>query len=145
MWSRKVKRNDIRSLADFQRPDALAHPERIELDVPRLDLVELARLDFEEPDRDRFPCLDLAYRAVRGSEAAPAVLNAVNEVAVEAFLDRRIPFPGIAALNAGVLEVHLAEHAGEHVATLEAVVAADAWARGAASEWLAKGESGGAG
>ena len=121
---------------------ALAHPERVELEVPRLDLVELSRLDFEAPDRARFPCLDLAYRAVSGSEAAPAVLNAANEVAVDAFLARQIAFPEIAALNEAVLEAHLADHSGQRVDGLEAVVAADAWARGAASEWLAKRESG---
>jgi 1-deoxy-D-xylulose-5-phosphate reductoisomerase len=120
---------------------ALAHPERIALDVRRLDLVELARLDFEAPDRGRFPCLGLAYRAVSGSEAAPAVLNAANEVAVAAFLDERIGFGQIASLNAAVLEAHLSAHAGERVVELDAVIAADAWARGAASEWLAKGES----
>ena len=120
---------------------ALAHPDRVELDVPRLDLVELARLDFEAPDRERFPCLDLAYRAVAGSEAAPAVLNAANEVAVEAFLGRRIAFPDIARLNGEVLEAHLADHAGQRVEALDEVVAADAWARGAASEWLAKSGS----
>jgi len=117
---------------------ALAYPERVELDVPRLDLVELSRLDFEEPDRERFPCLDLAYRAVSGSEAAPAVLNAANEVAVEAFLGRQIAFPEIAGLNTAVLDAHLADHAGERVDQLDEVVAADAWARGAATEWLAK-------
>ncbi len=117
---------------------ALAHPERVELDVPRLDLVELARLDFEEPDRERFPCLDLAYRAVSGSEAAPAILNAANEVAVEAFLARQIAFPEIAALNGSVLESHLSARAGQRVDDLDAVISADAWARGAASEWLAK-------
>ena len=119
---------------------ALAYPERVELDLPRLDLVELGRLDFEEPDRDRFPCLDLAYRAVSGSEAAPAVLNAANEVAVEAFLGRRIRFPEIARLNGAILEAHLADHAGQRVDDLEAAIAADAWARGAASEWLVKNE-----
>lgn len=121
---------------------ALAYPERVELDVPRLDLVELARLDFEEPDRARFPCLDLAYRAVSGSEAAPAVLNAANEVAVEAFLARQIGFPQIAGLNASVLDSHLSDHAGQRVDELDEVMAADAWARGAASEWLAKREQG---
>ncbi len=120
---------------------ALAYPARVELDVPQLDLVALSRLDFEEPDRDRFPCLDLAYRAVSGSEAAPAVLNAANEVAVEAFLARQIPFPDIAALNAGVLDAHLADHAGQQVDELDAVIVADAWARCAATEWLAKRES----
>ncbi len=124
---------------------ALAHPERVALDVPRLDLVELARLDFEAPDRARFPCLDLAYRAVAGSEAAPAVLNAANEVAVDAFLARRIAFPEIARLNGAILEAHLADHAGQRVEALDEVVAADAWARGAASEWLAKIEGGGNG
>ncbi len=119
---------------------ALAYPERVELDLPRLDLVELGRLDFEEPDRDRFPCLDLAYRAVSGSEAAPAVLNAANEVAVEAFLGRRIRFPEIARLNSAILEAHLAGHAGQRVDDLDAAIAADAWARGAASEWLVKNE-----
>jgi 1-deoxy-D-xylulose-5-phosphate reductoisomerase len=117
---------------------ALAHPNRIELDLPRLDLAELARLDFERPDRERFPCLDLAYRAVSGSEAAPAVLNAANEIAVAAFLERRIRFPGIAALNRAILESHLEDHLGEGVDTLDAIVEADLWARGAASEWLAK-------
>ena len=143
-----VEYRDRSVLAQLGLPDmrvpiavALAHPERVALDVPRLDLVEIARLDFEEPDRERFPCLDLAYRAVAGSEAAPAVLNAANEVAVEAFLSRRIAFPEIAALNAAVLEGHLDEHAGLRVDALEAVVSADAWARGAASEWLAKRES----
>ncbi len=117
---------------------ALAHPDRIELDLPRLDLTELARLDFEPPDRERFPCLDLAYRAVSGSEAAPAVLNAANEIAVGAFLERQIAFPEIAALNAAVLGAHLKDHLGVRVDDLDAVWAADDWARGAATEWLAK-------
>jgi 1-deoxy-D-xylulose-5-phosphate reductoisomerase len=117
---------------------ALAHPDRIELDLPRLELAELARLDFERPDRERFPCLDLAYRAVSGSEAAPAVLNAANEIAVAAFLERQIDFPAIADLNTAVLGAHLKDHLGERVDDLEAVLAADGWARGAASEWLAK-------
>ena len=115
---------------------ALAHPERIALDLPRLDLAELAQLDFEKPDRARFPCLDLAYRAVSGSEAAPAVLNAANEVAVGAFLDRQIGFPGIPALNAAILDLHLKDHLGQRVETLEEVVAADSWAREAAMRWL---------
>jgi len=144
-----VEYQDRSVLAQLGLPDmrvpiavALAYPERVELDVPRLDLVELARLDFEAPDRERFPCLDLAYRAVAGSEAAPAVLNAANEVAVEAFLARRLDFPGIAALNGAVLEAHLSDHGGQRVDALDEVVAADAWARGAASEWLAKRERG---
>ena len=144
-----VEYRDRSVLAQLGLPDmrvpiavALAYPERVELDVPRLDLVELARLDFEAPDRERFPCLDLAYRAVAGSEAAPAVLNAANEVAVEAFLARRLDFSGIAALNGAVLEAHLSNHSGQRVDALDQVVVADAWARGAASEWLAKREQG---
>ncbi len=138
-----VEFRDRSVLAQLGLPDmrvpiavALAHPERVDLDLPRLDLVALARLDFEAPDRVRFPCLELAYRAVRGSEAAPAVLNAANEVAVEAFLAGRIRFPEIAACNESVLEAHLAEHAGEGVSDLAAVRAADALARDAANLWL---------
>jgi len=139
-----VEFQDRSVLAQLGLPDmrvpiavALAHPERIELDLPRLELAELARLDFEPPDRKRFPCLDLAYRAVSGSEAAPAVLNAANEIAVAAFLERRIGFPQIAALNAAVLEAHLKDHRGERVDALDVVIAADAWARDAAGQWLA--------
>lgn len=117
---------------------ALAHPERIELDLPRLELAELSRLDFERPNREKFPCLDLAYSAVSGSEAAPAVLNATNEIAVAAFLERRIGFSEIAAMNAAILDLHLKDHRGERVDDLDAVLAADSWARGAATEWLAK-------
>ncbi|MFO0687225.1 MAG: 1-deoxy-D-xylulose-5-phosphate reductoisomerase [Myxococcota bacterium] len=140
-----VEFRDRSVLAQLGLPDmrvpiavALAHPERVDLELPRLDLVEVARLDFEAPDRTRFPCLELAYRAVAGSEAAPAVLNAANEIAVEAFLAGRIAFPDIAAINARVLDAHLADHAGEGVSELAAVRAADAWARAAAQDWLAE-------
>ena len=138
-----VEYSDRSVLAQLGLPDmrvpiavALAHPERLVLDLPRLDLAELARLDFERPNRERFPCLDLAYRAVSGSEAAPAVLNAANEVAVDAFLDRQINFPEIAALNAGILDLHLKDHLGERVESLEEVMAVDVWAREAAGRWL---------
>ena len=140
-----VEFRDRSVLAQLGLPDmrvpiavALAHPERVSLDVPRLDLAELGHLDFERPDRKRFPCLDLAYRAAAGSETAPAVLNAANEVAVAAFLERQIAFPQIAALNEAVLEAHLSEHAGKRVEDLEAVLRADGQARRAASEWLAR-------
>ena len=143
-----VEFRDRSVLAQLGLPDmrvpiavALAHPERVDLDLPRLDLVEIARLEFEAPDRKRFPCLDLAYRAVRGSESAPAVLNAANEVAVDAFLAGRIGFSEIAGLNGTVLEEHLASHAGEIVADLAAVRAADAAARDAANHWLAQREA----
>ena len=108
---------------------ALAHPERLKLDLPRLDLAEFGQLDFEEPDREKFPCLQLAFDALSGSEEAPAVLNAANEVSVAAFLAGRIPFPAIAAVNTEVLEAHLTLRRGAVVRELAEVIAADAWAR----------------
>lgn len=116
---------------------ALAHPERLPLDLPRLDLPKLERLDFEAPDRARFPALDLADAALRADEAAPAVLNAANEVAVAAFLARRICFPGITRICAGVLEEHLARPGRGLLPDVETAVAADAWARARATERLA--------
>jgi 1-deoxy-D-xylulose-5-phosphate reductoisomerase len=117
---------------------ALAHPERLPLPLERLDLPALARLDFEEPDRARFPCLDLAFEALRGGEDAPAVLNAANEVSVAAFLAGEIPFPAIAAVNADVLSSHLARNGGGAMNELDDARAADAWARTRAGEALEK-------
>jgi 1-deoxy-D-xylulose-5-phosphate reductoisomerase len=117
---------------------ALAHPERLPLPLERLDLPALARLDFEEPDRARFPCLDLAFEALRGGEDAPAVLNAANEVSVAAFLAGEIPFPAIAAVNADVLSSHLARNDGGAMNELDDARAADAWARTRAGETLEK-------
>ncbi|MCZ6464795.1 MAG: 1-deoxy-D-xylulose-5-phosphate reductoisomerase [Proteobacteria bacterium] len=134
---------DSSVLAQLGLPDmrvpiavALSWPERLELDLPSLDLPALARLDFEEPDRKSFPCLDLAFEALRGSEAAPAILNAANELSVAAFLEGRIAFPAIAGTNAAVLEAHLGEARGTAVRDLADVAAADAWARARASECL---------
>jgi 1-deoxy-D-xylulose-5-phosphate reductoisomerase len=115
---------------------ALAHPERLALALPRLDLTEIARLDFEPPHRENFPCLGLAYRALAGSEAAPAVLNAANEVSVAAFLDGSIRFGDIAAIDERVLDEHLQERAGTRVDELDEIVAADAWARERAHDTL---------
>ena len=108
---------------------ALAHPERIPLEIPSLDLAAIGRLDFEEPDRKRFPALDLAARALAGSEAAPAVLNAANEVTVARFLAGDLCLPRISEINGRVLDAHLQAHAGETVDSVDAVLAADAWAR----------------
>jgi 1-deoxy-D-xylulose-5-phosphate reductoisomerase len=77
---------------------ACSYPERWSAPVPPLDVTRLGRLDFLPPDLDRFPCLDLAVRALRDGRALPVVLNAANEVAVAAFLDRRLPFTRIAPL-----------------------------------------------
>jgi len=138
-----VEYRDSSVIAQLGLPDmrvpiavALAHPERLSLDVPRLDLAAAGRLEFEPPDRRRFPCLDLATRALRGGEAAPAVLNAANEVAVGAFLDRLIPFGAIADTNRKVLEAHLAERGGTLVEDLAAVLEADRWGRARARAHL---------
>ncbi|MEN8181411.1 MAG: 1-deoxy-D-xylulose-5-phosphate reductoisomerase [Myxococcota bacterium] len=121
-------------LPDMRAPIALAlsYPERLPLGLPRLDLSALGALHFEAPDRKRFPCLDLAFEALSGGEAAPAVLNAANEVAVAAFLEGCIPFPGIAATNETVLGAFLAQEAGTRLGGLEDVLEADAWGRRAA-------------
>ena len=116
---------------------ALAHPERLPLELPRLDLAALGRLDFEAPDTKRFPCLELAFEALRGDEAAPAVLNAANEVAVAAFLDERISLPDIAATNGAVLDTHLGRSTSAALRDLGDVSEADAWARTRAQEHLA--------
>lgn len=78
---------------------ALSFPERLELDLPSLDLTETATLHFERPDGDRFPSLGLAYRALASGEAAPAVLNAANEESVAAFLQGKVSIPDIPRLN----------------------------------------------
>jgi 1-deoxy-D-xylulose-5-phosphate reductoisomerase len=98
-------------LAQLGNPDmrtpiahALAWPDRIESGVGSLDLFQVARLDFEEPDMHRFPCLRLAFEAVRAGGTAPAILNAANEVAVAAFLDRRIAFTAIAEVVGASLQ-----------------------------------------
>jgi 1-deoxy-D-xylulose-5-phosphate reductoisomerase len=139
-----VELRDGSVLAQLALPDmrvpiavALAHPERLPLDLPRLDLAALGRLDFEAPDRKRFPCLDLAYAALRADEAGPAILNAANEVAVAAFLDERIAFPAIAAANAAVLDDHVKRAGRGALRDLEDVMEADRWARERAQEWLA--------
>ncbi len=108
----------------------LAWPSRLATRLRRLDLVALGRLDFEAPDRDRFPALDLAREALRRGGGAPTVLNAANEVAVEAFLAGRIGFLEIAGTVAAALETPLADR---RPARLEEVLALDqevrAWAR----------------
>lgn len=98
-------------LAQLGNPDmrtpiahALAWPHRIESGVASLDIFSIARLDFQQPDPQRFPCLRLAYEAVRTGGTAPAILNAANEVAVQAFLDGRLSFMQIPAVIDSTLE-----------------------------------------
>lgn len=108
---------------------ALSHPERLPLDLPPLDLCRLGSLRFQEPDPQRFPCLALAYDAMRIGGTAPAVLNAANEVAVEAFLAGAIAFLDIPRIIRTVLERHEVLPA----TALAEVLAADSWARQAAT------------
>lgn len=98
-------------LAQLGNPDmrtpiahALAYPERIESGVAQIDLAEIALLRFERPDFARFPCLKLAYDALKAGGTAPAILNAANEVAVEAFLNREIGFRMIDQVIARVMD-----------------------------------------
>ncbi|HQR51595.1 MAG TPA: 1-deoxy-D-xylulose-5-phosphate reductoisomerase, partial [Methylophilaceae bacterium] len=126
-------------LAQLGNPDmrtpiayALGYPERIESGVEALDLFKIGHLDFEQPDMVRFPCLRLAFDALRCGGTAPAILNAANEVAVAAFLQKRLRFIDIPRLIEATLEqVEIAE-----ADSLNDVVDADAAARVAAGEWL---------
>lgn len=126
-------------LAQLGNPDmrtpianALAWPERIESGVAPLDLFAIARLDFQAPDEQRFPCLRLARQAAEAGDSAPAMLNAANEVAVSAFLERRIRYPEIAS----IIDEVLTREPVVAVNELDAVFAADAKARGLAQQWL---------
>ncbi|MES2355717.1 MAG: 1-deoxy-D-xylulose-5-phosphate reductoisomerase [Pseudomonadota bacterium] len=121
---------------DMRTPIAygLGFPERIEAGVAPLDLVQIARLEFEPLDWQRFPCVNLAYQAMRTGGTASTILNAANEIAVAAFLDKKIRFTGIAALIAETLE-----RVGiEVVSSLEDVFAADLQTRVVAQEIAAK-------
>jgi 1-deoxy-D-xylulose-5-phosphate reductoisomerase len=109
---------------------ALTYPERWEAAIPGLDFTRPMRLDFEAPDRERFPCLGLAYQALAAGGSLPAVLNAANEEAVAAFLDGKIPFPAIPDSIHAVIDAH----PPTSVSALEDVLEADAWARERARE-----------
>lgn len=105
---------------------AIFYPDRVRNDLPRMSLPEIGSLTFAEPDTRRFPCLRLAFSAARAGRSYPAVLNAADEVAVEAFLDGRIAFMRIPEL----IERALEEHQAFEIDTLGDVEEADAWARG---------------
>ena len=113
---------------------ALAWPERIESGVPPLDFTTLGGLEFERLDALRFPCVALAREAIRQGGTAPAVLNAANEIAVEAFLAGRLAFTGIAEVIDRVLE----ETNVEPLESLEQVYAADVEARALASRFVSR-------
>ena len=120
--------------ADMRQPIqyALTYPERLSSPVPPLDWNLVSRLDFMQPDRRKFPCISLAYRAIEAGGTAPAVLNAADEIAVEAFLNRKISFSDIPKLIAGTLEAHKPNKADR----LETIIEADTWARKYALQWL---------
>ena len=124
--------SDGATIAQLSRPDmrlcmgyALAWPDRLDVPYGEIDWSEAGRLDFEPPDRQAFPCLDLAFAAGREGETAPAWLSAANEVAVEAFLDGALSWVGIAELLAEALE----SWTGDRADDLEAVLDVDRRAR----------------
>ena len=130
-------------LAQLSNPDmrtpiaqALGAPERLESGCAPLDLARLATLTFEAPDRERFPCIGLAYDALAADAAAPIALNAANEVAVAAFLEGRARFSDIPRACAATLD----RRRSTQVASLDDALAADAEARALAREALGLGD-----
>jgi len=138
-----VEYMDGSTLAQLGPPDmrvpiahCLAWPDRMETPMAPLDLVAIGRLDFEAPDEERFPALGLARRALDAGGARPAILNAANEVAVAAFLDRKIGFLEIAAIVADTLD----RYDPPAPETLDDVLAIDAEARTMAGAMVGSGE-----
>lgn len=135
-----VRYRDGSVLAQLGNPDmrtpiayCLGLPERIDSGVGELDFGALSSLTFQKPDFDRFPCLKLAYQAMNAGGAAPCVLNAANEVAVAAFLDKRIKFTDIAKVVAHCLAQDFSD--GRH--DIEGLLAQDAQTRRQAREFMA--------
>lgn len=114
---------------------ALSWPERLPLAQQPLDLCQLGQLTFSEPDLEHFPCLRLAYEALAQGGTVPAVMNAANEVAVEAFLNNRLSFLGISE----VIETTMSQHQGEDLTTVEQALQADLWGRNKAQELISGG------
>jgi 1-deoxy-D-xylulose-5-phosphate reductoisomerase len=135
-----VTYNDGSVLAQMGNPDmrtpiahALAWPERIVSGVEPLDIFEVAKLDFEKPDTDRFPCLRLCYEAIETGGTATVVLNAANEIAVDAFLAGDIGFTDIPRL----IEMTLQKaEIMDDVSSLEPILQADTIARTITRECL---------
>ena len=136
-----VRYRDGSVLAQLGNPDmrtpiayCLGLPERIDSGVGELDFGALSALTFQKPDFDRFPCLKLAYQAMNAGGAAPCVLNAANEVAVAAFLDKRIKFTDIAKVVAHCLAQDFSD--GHH--DIEGLLAQDAQTRRQAEAFIGK-------
>jgi len=109
---------------------ALSYPERVSTGVKQLDLTRLSALTFFRPDMEKFRCLGLAYRAIKGGESMPAVMNAANEIAVDAFLEGRIGFVQIGETIERTMDAHSACVLG----SIEEVLKADLWGRETARE-----------
>lgn len=116
---------------------ALAYPERLNLDVPHLNLPRIGSLVFEEPAFDKFPCLAYGYQAGEIGGTMPAVLNAANEVAVESFLREKISFLDIPRTIKHVMDTHDVKT----ISTLDDVIEADRWARTKAGRFILYGKS----
>jgi 1-deoxy-D-xylulose-5-phosphate reductoisomerase len=112
---------------------ALTYPDRLPTDLPALSLDKLSKLEFFEPDLERFPCLRLAYQAMREGGTMPAAMSAANEVAVAAFLSRRIKFMEIPRVISETME----RHDTQPCSSIEAVLEADRWARACAESAIA--------
>ncbi len=112
---------------------ALSYPERCESGIQKLDLIKIGTLTFEEPDMVRFPALSLAFDALKAGRTYPAVLNAANEIAVAAFLDKKIGFTDIAATVNKTMQAHQAYTPVE----LDEYLQADRWARETAQKFIA--------
>jgi 1-deoxy-D-xylulose-5-phosphate reductoisomerase len=114
---------------------ALTYPRRLPLNSPPLDLCQVGRLTFETPDTTRFPGLALGYAAARAGGTMPAVLNAANEMAVDAFLNGRLGFMDIPQ----TVEATMEAHRNEPLESLEQVLAVNQWARGFAQGLIDRG------
>jgi 1-deoxy-D-xylulose-5-phosphate reductoisomerase len=135
-----VEYQDGSVLAQLGYPDmrtpiahALAWPRRLTSGVAFLDFTQVAKLEFQAPDFTRFPCLELAFAALAAGGTAPAILNAANEIAVQAFLDRKIRFTDIAA----VVQYALEQVNNRAATSLAVILDADTQARATANDWIA--------
>ncbi len=138
-----VEYDDGSVLAQLGNPDmrtpiahAMAWPQRLDSGVKKLNLFEVSRLDFLKPDYKRFPCLQLAFTALSEQDSAPAILNAANEIAVAAFLEKKISFQGIANLNADVMS----KTASVNTTSLDELLEIDQEARKLAQALILQGD-----
>ena len=111
---------------------AISYPERIESGVDALELKEIGELTFEEPDREKFPCLNLAFESLEVGRSMPAVLNAANEIAVDAFLKNKIKFGDIYRVVRGTMDAH----DPREFSSIDEIVDIDWWARDKATELI---------